>query len=228
MIQRCISIFIAQREFAVWCERICQYCRLSYNLIIKKMFSVNSMGMTGEKGRNTEYLTYGRHFSVIMWLKSQTHLWSMLHFHFREKKKWVSKKVLNFPSSRDEPLKRVHFHHGFTHCWHSQTDPSPPPFSPSPVWQAEPSSSYFVKVSSTSIYYALSICLEPKPGNIKGCSKRPEIYFFLFFFLSTVWLGGVFVATRGLSLAVASWCYPLAVVRGFLIAVASLVVDHRL
>lgn len=97
MIQRCISIFIAQREFAVWCERICQYCRLSYNLIIKKMFSVNSMGMTGEKGRNTEYLTYGRHFSVIMWLKSQTHLWNMLHFHFREKKNESPKKYWTFP-----------------------------------------------------------------------------------------------------------------------------------
>lgn len=107
MIQRCISIFIAQREFAVWCERICQYCRLSYNLIIKKMFSakLNCSGWLGKRKKHTEYLTYGRHFSVIMWLKSQTHLWEVCCIFILEKKVSLQKRVLNFPSSRDEPLK---------------------------------------------------------------------------------------------------------------------------
>lgn len=72
------------------------------------------------------------------------------------------------------------------------------PFSPSPLWQAEPSSSYSVKVSSASIYYAPSICLQPKPGNIKECSKRPENCF-IFFFFFTFWLWGLCCYSRAFS-----------------------------
>ena len=49
------------------------------------------------------------------------------------------------------------------------------------------------------------------------------IFFFFFFF----WLHWVFVAVRGLSLVAASGGYSV-VVRGLLIAVASLVMEHGL
>ena len=94
-------------------------------------------------------------------------------------------KILNFPCSRDEPLKSVHFHHRFTHCWHSQTDLSPLPS----LQVLSGRQSLHHHISSTSFYYAPSICLAPKPGNIKGCSKRPENYFIFFFH---------FLAMRGL------------------------------
>ena len=149
------------------------------------------------------------------------HIYEICCIFILERKKMSIPKILNFPCSRDEPLKSVHFHHRFTHCWHSQTDLSPLPS----LQVLSGRQSLHHHISSTSFYYAPSICLAPKPGNIKGCSKRPENYFVFF---STFWLWGVFVATHGLSLAVARRCYPLAVRRGFLIAVASLVVEHRL
>ena len=53
------------------------------------------------------------------------HIYEICCIFILERKQMSLPKILNFPCSRDEPLKSVHFHHGFTHCWHSQTDLSP-------------------------------------------------------------------------------------------------------
>ena len=55
-----------------------------------------------------------------------------------------------------------------------------------------------------------------------GCSILFFIFYFLFF-----WLHWVFVAARGLSLVAVSWGLLFVAVHGLLIAVASLVVEHR-
>jgi len=52
--------------------------------------------------------------------------------------------------------------------------------------------------------------------------------FFIDLFICIFWLHWVFVALHGLSLAAVSGDYSLAVVHRLLIAVASLVAEHRL
>ena len=54
------------------------------------------------------------------------------------------------------------------------------------------------------------------------------ISFFSFVFFFSFWLHWVFIAERGLSLVTASGGLLFVVVRGLLIAVASLVVEHGL
>ena len=57
---------------------------------------------------------------------------------------------------------------------------------------------------------------------------RRHVYFIKIYLFIYLWLCWVFVPVHGLSLVVASRGYHLAVVRGRLIAVASLVAEHRL
>ena len=56
--------------------------------------------------------------------------------------------------------------------------------------------------------------------------QPPQLIIFIYLFI--FWLCWVFVAVRGLSLVVASGGYSFIAVCGLLIAVASLVAEHRL
>ena len=67
----------------------------------------------------------------------------------------------------------------------------------------------------------LSLCIK----GVLASHASPNFFFKIYLFI--YWLRWVFVAVRGLSLVVASGGYSVAV-RGLLIAVASLIVEHGL